>query len=101
MRKTVAGAWLAQIEGARSTRDLVAVLRDYLNALPAEDAARLPRGCIAENISTAAEIQEWAVTLARDDLKAGETGDGTLHQAAAVFTAAGARLPRMGDARAN
>lgn len=97
MRNTPAGAWLSQIENARSTRDLIGILRDYLNSMTAEQAAELPRTCDAENISTAAEIQEWAVTLARDDLKAGGTENSVLHQAAAVFTAAGARLPRMGD----
>jgi hypothetical protein len=97
MRNTPAGAWLAQIEGARTTQDLVGILRDYLNSMTADEVAQLPRDCNANNISTAAEIQEWAVTLARDDLKAGGADHDVLRQAAAVFTAAGARLPRMGE----
>jgi hypothetical protein len=97
MRNSPAAAWLSKIEGARSTRDLVGILRDYLDALPAEEASQLPRGCTAENVSTAAEIHEWAVTLAREDLKGDGTDHSALHQAAAVFTAAGARLPKMGD----
>ena len=97
MKDTPAGHWILQIENARSTRDLVGILRDYLNALTAEQSSQLPRDCIAENISTAAEIQDWAVTLARDDLKSDGTENGVLHQAAAVFSAAGSRLPRFSD----
>ena len=97
MKNTPAGAWLSQIENARSTRDLLGILRDYLNAMTVEQVAELPQGCSAENISTAAEIQEWAVTLAREDLKGDGAEHSALHQAAVVFTAAGARLPRMTD----
>ena len=97
MRNTPAGAWLSQVENARTTRDLLGILRDYLDSLTAEQSGQLPRGCIAENVSTAAEIQEWAVTLAREDLKGDGAEHSALHQAAVVFTAAGARLPRMGD----
>jgi hypothetical protein len=97
MKNTPAGRWLSQIEGARSTRDLIGILRDYLDSMTAEEAAQLPRGCTAGSISTPAEIQEWAVALAREDLKGDGAEASALHQAAAVFTAAGARLPRMGD----
>jgi len=89
------GTWLSQVENARSVRDLIGVLRDYLGSMTPEMLAELPRGCTAENVTTVEEIQEWAVTLAQADLKA--NGDGVLHQAAAVFTAAGAKVPRLGD----
>jgi hypothetical protein len=93
------GAWLSQIEGARSTAELVRLLRDYLSALTPEQHAHLPAMCTAENISSAADIQEWAVILARDDLKAtGSAGvrDGLQH-AAVVFAAAGSRLPKVAE----
>ena len=90
-------AWLSQIEGARSTDDLVRVLQNYVASLSSEERASLPPGCTTERISHSADIQEWAVTLAHEDLKA--TGSGrattTLHQAAMVFAAAGARLTKV------
>ena len=97
MNNPPAGAWLSQIEGARTTAELVRVLRDYLAALSPEERAHLPSGCTSENISHASDIQEWAVTLAREDLKGtGSAGvpEG-LHHAAVVFAAAGSRLPRV------
>ena len=87
--------WLSQIEAARSVRDLVGILRDYLSSMTPDQAAELPRGCTAENISIASEIQEWAVALAREDLKG--AGEGVLHQAAGVFSAAGAKLPKLAE----
>ena len=95
MKNQVTGPWLSQIEGARSTRDLVGVLRDFLGSLSPEQMRELPEACRAESISTAAEIQEWAVTLAREDLKTAVMEKGSLHLAAAVFAAAGAKLPKL------
>ena len=70
MKNEAAGSWLSQIEGARSSRDLVGVLRDFLGSMKPDELGELPDACRAENISTGPEIQEWAVTLAREDLKA-------------------------------
>lgn len=95
MKNEVTGQWLSQIEGARSARDLVAILRDFLGSMTQGQLGELPAHCRPENISTAAEIQEWAVTLAREDLKSTALDKGMLHHAAAVFAAAGARLPRL------
>jgi hypothetical protein len=91
------GAWLSQIEGARTVAELVRMLRDYLSAMSAEDRAQLPERCAPENISSVADIQEWAVALAHADLRAtGSSGSAhALHQAALVFAAAGTRLPRV------
>ena len=79
--------------------DLVRVLRTYIASLTPDERASLPLGFDAERISHPADIQEWAVTLAHEDLKA--TGSGkttpTLHQAAMVFAAAGARLPKVSE----
>ena len=95
MKNQAAGPWLSQIENARSTRDLIGVLRDFLASLTPEQMAELPAACRPEGISTAAEIQEWAVTLAREDLKSANFPGGALHLAAAVFAAAGGKLPKL------
>ena len=95
MKNQAAGPWLSQIENARSTRDLIGVLRDFLGSLTPEQMSELPPACRAEGISTAAEIQEWAVTLAREDLKSAVFEKGALHLAAAVFAAAGGKLPKL------
>jgi hypothetical protein len=95
MKNQEAGRWLSQIETARSTRDLVTVLRDFLASMTQEQVRELPGMCRAENISTAAEIQEWAVTLAREDLKSAVSEKDGLHLAAAVFAAAGGKLPKL------
>ena len=99
MNNPPAGAWLSQIEGARSATELVRLLRDYLSALAPEERAHLPAACTADNISSASDIQEWAVTLAREDLKGTGTAgvDDGLHHAAVVFAAAGSRLPRVAE----
>ena len=94
MKNEAAGPWLSQIEGARSSRDLVGVLRDFLASMSADQLAELPQACRAENISSAPEIQEWAVTLAREDLKSVPESR-SLRLAAAVFAAAGAKLPKL------
>jgi hypothetical protein len=94
MKNEAAGQWLSQIEGARSSRDLVGVLRDFLGSMPPEELSELPAACRAENISSGPEIQEWAVTLAREDLKAVPESN-ALRLAAAVFAAAGAKLPKL------
>jgi hypothetical protein len=99
MNNPPASAWLSQIEGARSTAELVRLLRDYLTALSAEERAHLPAACTVDNISNAADIQEWSVTLAREDLKT--TGSASvrsgLQHAAVVFAAAGSRLPKVAE----
>ena len=95
MKNQAAGPWLSQIENARSTRDLVGVLREFLGSMTAEQIRELPAACRPENISTAAEIQEWAVTLAREELKSAVFEKGALHLAAAVFAAAGGKLPKL------
>jgi hypothetical protein len=94
--KNVAGAWLVQIEGARSSADLVRIVREYLVALGPESRATLPRQCDADRIAGGAEIQECAVMLAQEDLKSSRpTADDTLHEAATVFAAASAKLPKL------
>jgi hypothetical protein len=95
MNDSVAGSWLVQIEGAHSAGDLARLLRAYVASLPSEQQAALPRGCTPEAISGAPEIQDWAVTLAQADLKLG--GSTALHEAAVIFAAAGARLPKLGE----
>jgi hypothetical protein len=99
MNNASAGAWLPQIESARSAADLVRLLRDYLAALTPEERAQLPAGCSAENISSSAQIQEWAVALAQADLRTSGAANaaGALHAAAIVFAAAGTRLPRVAE----
>lgn len=94
MKNEVAAPWISQIEGARSSRDLVGVLRDFLGSMTPEQLSELPAPCRPENISTGPEIQEWAVTLAREDLKAVPESN-ALRLAAAVFAAAGAKLPKL------
>ena len=99
MNNPPAGAWLSQIESARTAAELVRLLRDYLTSLTPEERAQLPPGCVAERISSPAEIQEWAVSLAQDDLKAsGAPHDlQTLRLAAIIFAAAGTRLPKVAE----
>jgi hypothetical protein len=99
MNNPPAGAWLSQIESARSAAELVRLLRDYLASLTPEARAQLPAGCAAENISSPAEIQEWAVSLAQEDLRTpGAPRDAqTLHLAAIIFAAAGSRLPKVAE----
>ncbi len=74
---------------------MVRVLRDYLDSLTPGQRAALPRGCSAQAIQGTPEIQEWAVTLAHADLKL--AGSATLHEAAVIFAAAGAKLPKLGE----
>ena len=97
MNNPPAGAWISQIEGARSTAELVRMLRDYLASMSVEDSAHLPRALSAETIERASDIQEWAVALAQADLKAtgSEASTGVLHEAAVVFGAAGSRIPKV------
>ena len=95
MNDSPARGWLSQVEGARSAADLARVVRDYLSSLTPEQAAELPRGCSAKAIAAPSDVQEWAVTLARDDLMLG--GSATLHQAAVIFAAAGAKLAKVAD----
>ena len=99
MNNPPAGAWLSQIESARSAAELARLLRDYLASLTPEERAQLPDGCAAANISSPAEIQEWAVSLAQADLRRSGTSQDaqTLHLAAIIFAAAGTRLPKVAD----
>ncbi len=100
MNNPPAGAWLSQIEAARSTAELVRMLRDYVVALSPEERAHLPAGCVAESIQSAADIQVLAVMLAQADLRTTGSATGAtdaLHQAAVVFAAAGSRLPKVAE----
>jgi len=98
MRNPPAAAqWLSQIEGARSAADLVRVLREYVGSLNDEERAQLPAFDGAGALTDAADVQEWAVTLAQFDLKEGGTPElRALHDAAVVFAAAGAKLAKVG-----
>ncbi len=99
MKNPPGGTWISQIETARSAAELVRLLREYLESMSPEERVQLPSGCSAEDISRAADIQEWAVTLAHADLKAtaSEGSTDALHQAAVVFAAGGARLPKVAE----
>jgi hypothetical protein len=97
MRNPPAAAhWLSQIEGARSAADVVRVLREYLASLTMDNRAQfLPDEAI--RVSSAAEVQELAVTLAHLDLKGGASPDDhALHEAAMVLAAASTRLAKVG-----
>ncbi len=93
-----AAQWLSQIEGARSAADVVRLLREYLAALTLHDRARFLPDSSAESISSATDVQEWAVTLAHLDLKSSQSPDSAaLHEAALLFAAAGAKLAKVSD----
>jgi len=97
MKNSPAGAWLSQIETARSGAELVRLMRDYVAGLSAEERAQLPPDCAWDNLNAPADLQECAVTLAHGDLKAigsAETTD-ALRQAAVVFAAAAAKLTKV------
>lgn len=92
----LAARWLSQIEGARSSVDVVRVMRAYLATLATENRARFLPGRDIESISSASDVQELAVTLAHLDLKASQSPDSAaLHEAAVVFAAAGSRLAKV------
>ena len=96
MKNGPAGAWLLQIDGARSSADLVRVMREYLASLGPERRAMLPAACAIDRITSGADVQECAVALAQADLISSRpTADDALHQAAVVFGAAAAKLPKL------
>ena len=97
MKNSPAGAWLSQIETARSGAELVRLMRDYVGGLSDEERAQLPPDCRSHHINAPADIQECAVTLAHGDLKAIGTPETTdaLRQAAVVFAAAAAKLTKV------
>ena len=96
MKNGPAGAWLLQIDGARSSADLVRISREYLASLGPERRAMLPRQCATERITAGADIQECAVALAQEDLKSSRPAvDDALHEAAVIFGAAAAKLPKL------
>ena len=91
-----AAQWLSQIESARSSAELVRVLREYMASLDERGRAQLPALGAHNAIADAASVQEWAVTLAQLDLKAdGSPESHALHEAAVVFAAAAARLAKV------
>jgi len=93
MNDSPARAWLSQIDAAHSAADLARVVREYLGSLMPDQLAALPVACRADAIAAPSDIQEWAVTLARDDLTLG--GSATLHEAAVIFAAAGSKLAKV------
>jgi len=93
MNDSPARPWLSQIEAAHSAADLTRVVREYLGSLTPDQLAALPVACRANAIGAPSDIQEWAVTLARDDLTLG--GSATLHEAAVIFAAAGSKLAKV------
>ena len=95
MNDSPARSWLSQIEAAHSAADLMRVVRDYIASLPPDQLGALPRGLTPQAIATPANIQEWAVMLARADLTLG--GSPGLHQAAVVFAAAGSKLAKVAE----
>ena len=95
MNDSPAREWLSQIEVAHTAADLVRVLRDYLGSLRADQVDSLPVACRPGAINAPADIQEWAVTLAREDLTLG--GSAALHEAAVIFAAAGSKLAKVAE----
>ena len=89
--------WLARIESAHSVAELMVALRDYLATLTPEEGAQLPAGISAEVVRAPTDIQEWAVTLARHDLRAGAEVPPALHRTAMVFAAAGVKMPKLAE----
>jgi hypothetical protein len=99
MRSTPLAAWLSQVQGARSEDELVRVIKEYLASWTPDELARLPEECQPRIVDGRDDVLAWAVVLARGDLKF--SGDplvaAQLHELATLFTAAGMRLPRLGE----
>ena len=99
MRSTPLGAWIAQVQGARSEEELVRVMKEYFAALAPDELARLPEDCRPQVLDGKDDVLSWAVVLSRADLKfSGDPGVASqLHEIATVFAAAGTRFPRMAE----
>ena len=97
MTFTPPSSWLAQIENAHTTAEILRIVRDYLASLGAEEAAQLPTGISQEAVQAPGDVQEWAVMLAHSDLRGGPDTPAALHRAAVVLAAAASKMPKLAE----
>jgi len=60
--------WLAQIAGASTNDEIVAIAREYAGALTEGERMRLPPNCLPPSFKSAEEVNDYALTLTRAQL---------------------------------
>ena len=89
------GDWQPRLQRATSAAEVVAVARDYLAALPAEDVERLPERCRPRALAGPEDITAYAVDLVQHDVGIPEPLAPPLDALSMFFTAASVRLSQI------
>ena len=96
--ETVAlSSWLERLEEARTSVEVVNVVRRFMFCVPPEDLERLPRECHDVSIQDAATLAAWAVAFRHAELTTGShvIDNGLLQRMTCVLTTAAGRLPAL------
>jgi len=85
--------WLARIREARTRDDVVSVARDFVAHLSPSELDRLPVECRPGAIAGEADLQEYALQLARHHAH----GDAArvIHKLSSFFSSAAMRLAEL------
>jgi hypothetical protein len=84
-------SWQERIEAARSEREIVDVVRDYL-AANHYAFARLSEDCKPTRMVCASDISQCTLALVRRQVEAADPNDDFLHRAVAFFILANSHL---------
>ena len=90
-------SWHGVLDEAASPDEVVAVARDFIARLSPEEFSALPPDCRPRKLVDADDVVDYAVTLARESCAGESLADSLLHQIAAFFTHACARLSVLGS----
>jgi hypothetical protein len=83
-----------EINAARTSGDVVSIVRDFLSTLSVEESTAVPRGLIPTGITSTEDVMHAAVELAHKEiLSAFDSPEvGVLKSIGSVLTAASSRL---------
>ena len=89
--------WKPLIQSASTEDALVNLMRDYVESWTSEEMLALPLQCRPGRIRDRDDVCDWAVVLAREELKVNseEVGTHLLHHIAATFREAASRLTQL------
>ena len=89
--------WQDRLDQATGRGEIVAIARDFLARISAEEYSLLPAECRPCKLVDADDVVDYAVTLVRRSCATDSMSDAVLQQMASFFTDACSRLAQLGS----
>lgn len=88
-------SWQGRLDGAQGPDEVVAIARDFLARISAEEYSGLPEDCRPHKLVDADDVVDYAMTLVLRSCASDSLADAVLEQVATFFTDAAGALSRL------